>query len=86
MSDHLRIRVRVLDSWDDVLLRVPASTPIADIKRRALDAEHVTDDPGRYLVKFRGAVLADEARTVGDARVPDDGAMIVMRRYRSAVR
>lgn len=80
------VRVRVLDAWDDVVMRVPGPTPIADVKRRALDAAHVTADPGGFLVKFRGAAVRDESRSLADEGVPSEGALIVMRRRRVPVR
>jgi hypothetical protein len=86
VTADVELRVRVLDAWDDVVIRVPGPTPIADVKRRALDAAHVTDDPAGFLVKFRGAEVRDESRSVHDERVPSDGALIVMRRRRVPVR
>ena len=85
MSD-LRVRVRVLDAWDDVVLHLPASVRVSEVKQRALDAAHVTGDPGGFLVKFRGAVVRDESRTLAEERVPADGALIVMRARRTPVR
>jgi hypothetical protein len=86
MTADVELRVRVLDSWDDVVMRLPAQTPIADVKRRALEAAHITADPGGFLVKFRGAEVRDESRSLADERVPGDGALIVMRRRRVPVR
>jgi hypothetical protein len=56
------------------------------VKQLALDAAHIDDDPSRFLVKFRGAELRDESRSLGDEAVPSDGAMIVMRGHRMPVR
>ncbi len=86
MSDPLRVRVRLLEAWNDVDLVLPASTPIGDVKRQVLDAAHVTADPAGFLVKFRGAELPDERRTLGGAGVPDGAALIVLRRHRVPVR
>lgn len=86
MSTDLELRVRVLDAWDDVVLRLPPSTPISQLKQLALDAVHISDDPARFLVKFRGAELRDESRSLADERVPADGALIVMRGHRMPVR
>lgn len=86
MSTDLELRVRVLEAWNDVVLHLPASTPISQVKQLALDAAHITDDPGRFLVKFRGAELRDESRSLADERVPGDGALIVMRGRRMPVR
>ena len=85
MTAEMDLRVRVLDAWDDVVMRLPALTPIADVKRRALDAAHINADPAGFLVKFRGAEVRDESRSLDDERVPGNGALIVMRRRRVPV-
>lgn len=86
MSVDLELRVRVLEAWNDVVLRLPPSTPISRVKQLALEAAHITDDPHRFLVKFRGAELRDETRSLADERVPAEGALIVMRGHRAPVR
>ena len=86
MTEDIQVRVRVLDAWDDIVLHLPSSVPIREVKQRALDAAHITDDPGRFVVKFRGAEVSDESRSLADERVPSDGALIVMRARRTPVR
>ena len=86
MTTDLAVRVRVLDAWEDIVLHLPAATPIADVKRRALEAAHITRDPAGFLVKFRGAEVQDESRSLEAERVPGDGALIVMLRRRVPVR
>lgn len=85
MSDDLAIRVRVLDVWDDVVLRISRATPIREVKVRALAAARIMEDPARFLVKFRGAELRDENRSLEDERVPTDAALIVLRGHRTPV-
>lgn len=86
MSDSLPVRVTVLEAWDDVTLNLPAETTLTEVKRRALDAVRVVEDPADFLVKFRGAELPDESRTLADVAFPAGGALIVLRRRRRAVR
>lgn len=86
MNPELNLRVRVLESWSDVVMHLPAPTTIGAVKRQALAAAHVITDPERYLVKFRGAELSNESRSLADEQVPTDGALIVMRRRRTPVR
>lgn len=86
MTSEIELRAHVLEAWDQVVLRVPAATPIAEVKRRALEAAKVSDDPAEFLVKFRGAEVRDESRSVHDEQIPGDGAIIVMRRRRVPVR
>jgi hypothetical protein len=86
MSDTLVVRVRVLEEWDEIVLKVEPSTRIGDLKRMALDAAKVVQPESSYLMKFRGAELPDESRTVADERIPPDAGLIVLRRRRSPVR
>jgi hypothetical protein len=86
MSPTLRLRVTVQDAWDEVMLEVPDTTPLGSVKRQALEATRVTRDPDGYVLKFRGAELLDETRSVADAGVVPNGALIVLPRRRRPVR
>jgi hypothetical protein len=82
----LSLRVMVQDAWDQVRLDLPAATPLAEVKRQALQATRVTGNPDAYLLKFRGAELEDESRSLADAGLVSNGALIVLRRRRRPVR
>jgi hypothetical protein len=86
MSVILPLRVMVQDAWDEVTLEVPESTALAEVKRRALQATKVTRDPSGYVLKFRGAELSDETRSLADAGLVANGALIVLPRRRRPVR
>jgi hypothetical protein len=86
MTGGLPVRVMVQDAWDEVDLDVPGTTQIGDLKRRALTMTHVTRDPDGYMVKFRGAELTDEARSLTDAGIVSNAALIVMPRRRRPVK
>jgi hypothetical protein len=86
MSASLPVRVMVQDAWDEVRLDLPPGTPLSELKRRALEATRVTRDPGLYLLKFRGAELQDESRSLAEAGVVANGALIVLPRRRRPVR
>ncbi len=86
MTPPLRIRVTVLDSWDEATLEVDGSTPIAEIKRSVLARAGIRRPASEYLVKFQGAELDEGSRTLADAGVGPNAALIVLRRRRSAVR
>lgn len=86
MSDAVTVRVRLHESWDDVMLTLPTATSIAEVKRRVLEAMGEQTNVNEFIVKFRGVELRDEANTLGAAGVPDGGALIVLRRRRRAVR
>ena len=86
MSAILPLRVMVEDAWDEVILELPESTPLGEVKRQALQATQVTRDPDGYVLKFRGAELADETRSLADAGLVPNGALIVLPRRRRPVR
>ncbi len=86
MTPILPIRVMVQDAWDEIHLELSSATPLAEVKRQALVATRVTGDPAGYLLKFRGAELQDETRSLADAGMVPNGAMIVLSRRRRPVR
>lgn len=86
MSDTQPVRVMVQDAWDEVRLDLPGSTPLTEVKRRALEATRVVRDPAGYVLKFRGAELLDESRSLLQAGVVPNGALIVLPRRRRPVR
>jgi len=86
VTSNLRLRVMVQDAWDEVPLDLPADTSLAELKQLALEATKVTRDPGEYLLKFRGAELYDESRSLAEAGLVSNGAVIVLPRRRRPVR
>ena len=86
MSRNIRLRVTVQDAWDEVPLDLPSGTSLAELKRAALDATKVRRDPDEYVLKFRGFELFDESRTLADAGLVPNGAVIVLPRRRRPVR
>jgi len=59
---------------------------LSEVKRRALEATKVVRDPAAYVLKFRGAELLDESRSLAEAGVVPNGALIVLPKRRSPVR
>lgn len=86
MTSVLPLRVMVEDVWDEVFLELPAATPVAEIKRQALVLTHVKRNPAEYVLKYRGAELSDESRTLAEAGLVPNGALIVLPRRRRPVR
>ncbi|MGE0352782.1 MAG: hypothetical protein AB7I33_06650 [Gemmatimonadales bacterium] len=86
MSDAMPVRVMVTDVWDEFDFALPSGTPVGELKRQALHRGHVTRDPAGYLVKYRGAVLADEGQSLSDHGVVSNAALIVLPRRRRPVR
>jgi hypothetical protein len=86
VTDSLRLRVTVQDTWDEVPLDLPPAASLAELKRAALEATRVNRDPDEYVLKFRGFELLDESRSLADAGLVPNGAVIVLPRRRRAVR
>ena len=86
MTGILPLRVMVEDVWNEVMLELPATTPVSEIKRQALAASRVTRDPSNYVLKFRGAELSDESRSAAEWGLVPNGALIVLGRRRRPVR
>jgi hypothetical protein len=80
------LRVTVLDTWDEVGLEVDPETPVGEVKRRALSAARVRGVPEDYVVKFRGAELGEDGRTLAQAGVGPNAALIVLPRRRVPAR
>jgi len=85
MTAPLQFRVMVQDSWDEVMLSLAPTTTLAEVKRRALAATRVTRSPDQYLLKYRGAELGDETRSLSEVGVVPNGALIVLPRRRRPV-
>ncbi|HEU4588311.1 MAG TPA: hypothetical protein VFS11_06670 [Gemmatimonadales bacterium] len=85
MSDVLPVRVMVQEVWDEVNLDLPATTPLGEVKRLALERTRVRRDPEGYLLKYRGAEQ-DETQTLAGAGVVANAPMIVLPRRRRPVR
>jgi hypothetical protein len=84
MTD-LSVRVMVQDVWDEVRMSAASSSSLGELKRRALAVTRVMRDPDGYVVKFRGAEVADDA-TLDEAGVVPDANLIVLPRRRRPVR
>jgi hypothetical protein len=86
VTSNLRLRVMVQDAWDEIPIDLPPDASLAELKHRALEATKVTRSPDEYLLKFRGAELYDESRSLADAGLVANGAVIVLPRRRRPVR
>ncbi|MBA3659622.1 MAG: hypothetical protein H0W67_08495 [Gemmatimonadales bacterium] len=86
MSPTFPLRVMVQDVWDEIAFDLPVATTLAELKRRALELTRVRHDPAGYMLKFRGAELMDESRSLGEAGLVANGALIVLPRRRRPIR
>jgi hypothetical protein len=76
----------VEDVWDDLRLVVPEGVVLGDVKASALRQAGVTRSAEEYVVKFRGAELEDEDRTLDDLGVGANASLIILSRRRRPVR
>ena len=86
MSADISIRVTVLDTLDEIDLRVPPSTTVAEVKQAALARTRVRIPASEFVVKWKGAELYEGNRTLADSGVLPNGALIVLRRRRVPAR
>jgi hypothetical protein len=83
----LQLRVSVPDVWDIVRIDAEDDWSIAKLKAEALGrATGRQLRSGDYIVKFRGARIFDEDRSLLDLGVPDMASLIVLPARRQPVR
>ena len=82
----LAVRVMVEDVLDEVSMALPSSTPLGDLKTLALRQAGVPGDASDYLVKYLGAELQDEDRSLADAGVVPNATLVVLPRRRRPLR
>jgi hypothetical protein len=76
------IRVKLTNVWDEIHLDLPADTPLLQMKQRVLEASHLPDDAAKFVVKYRGAELFDEARSLADLGIVSNAALVMLPRRR----
>jgi hypothetical protein len=69
-----------------VSLTLPGSTSIADLKRTVLTRSRIRRAPAEYVVKYNGAELYEPGKTLTNAGIVPNSALIVLRRRRDPVR
>lgn len=86
-SSRLVVRVTVGDTWTSAPIETSADVPIATVKVRALAGAHIpASDAPAYELKFGGALVRDETRTLGELGVRSGASLVVLSRRRRPVR
>ena len=80
------VRVTVEDAWDEVFLKLPDGTSLSELKRQALELTHITRNPSEYLIKYRGAALSDESRSLAQVGFVPNSPLIILAKRRRPVR
>lgn len=83
---RLAVRVRLLDTWDELEFDVPPTETVAAIKAKALGSYRLRSPAAEYEVKLGGALVRDESRSIADAGAKDGSTFIVLPRRRRPVR
>jgi hypothetical protein len=88
LASRFAVRVMVTDVWDQVFLAVEPTTTVAELKRQALAQALKRRDVrlDDYVVKFRGAAVADDAVTLAALGAGANAAFIVLPARRQPVR
>jgi hypothetical protein len=86
MATPLDLRVTLLDTWEADTLHLLATTLVSDLKRAVLAYAKIARPASDYVVKYKGAELEEGSRTLAEAGVVSNGALIVMRRRRAPVK
>ena len=79
-------RVMLTDVWDEFHLDLPPETLLSQVKQRVLELGNLPADPARYVIKYRGAQLLDEASSLAQLGVVNNAALIMLPRRRQPVR
>lgn len=82
----LAVRVTLTSVWDEIRLDLPADTPLSEMKRRVLQLSRSSDDPGTFVVKYRGGQLFDEGRSLAELGIVENAALIMLPKRRQPVR
>lgn len=86
-DEPLNLRVTVSDSWRVIPLALSPGSPVAELKRRALEGAAISQrHASRYEVKFGGALVADETQRLDAVGIPDGAGLVVLARRRRPVR
>ncbi len=78
MSSSIPLRVTLLDTWEEHDLELPSETLITEVKRVALARSRIRRSPTEYEVKYNGARMIEDQRTLADAGVAPNSALIVL--------
>jgi hypothetical protein len=83
----MTLKVTVADTWQTVLIDGAPDQTVASVKSRALTTENIAPATfSSYEVKFGGAPVRDESRTLQALGAKDGSPFIVLLKRRRAVR
>ena len=80
------VRVMLTNVWDEFHLDLATDTSVRQVKQQVLDLGRVLDDPDKYVLKYKGAQLIEEARSLTELGVVRNAGLIMLPRRRQPVR
>lgn len=87
VAERYAVRVMVTPAWEHVPVQVDDSTTVAQLKHAALRAAlKTTAGEETFVVKFRGAIVADESITLRALGAVPNAPFIVLPGRRQPVR
>jgi len=85
-AGSVTFRIESAELLDAVRVTARPSTPVAEVKQRALLQFFPNDAPHEYVLKFRGWEVLDENASLADVGITDGSIILLAIRRRQAVR
>ena len=83
----ISVRVQMPEVWDLVLFEAPPSTPVHELKERALRELYPEPwQPEEFVMKLNGFEVLDEGVAAGEAGARDGSTFLLTSRLRRPVR
>ncbi len=81
-ANLIELRVTLLDTWEEHTFHLPPGTLVTDLKRAALTHWGIRQPADEYEVKYNGARLDEGNRTLAEAGIQPNSALIVLSKRR----
>ena len=83
----ITVRVEMPEIWDTVKAVASSTTPVRELKQRALEALYPVDKPAEeFVLKLRGWEVLNEDASLADVGAKDGSIFLLTHRRRRAVR
>ena len=86
-APSITVRVEMPEIWDTVKASVSTTTPVRELKVRALETLYPVDEPAdEFVLKLRGWEVLDENASLAEVGVVDGSILLMTYRRRRPVR
>ena len=87
VASSITVRVEMPEIWDTVKAVASPTTPVRELKLRALEALYPVDEPAEeFVLKLRGWEVLNEDASLADVGARDGSIFLLTHRRRRAVR